>query len=257
MLPRFAERVSMITSPGPAPRSESTRLSLSRLTASTRRPRSPNMPREMGRFWSSGRRVEVEPIGRSAMGWIALCLLGSCVLPEASVDETSDGGGFGGGVSCSAPGVACAVTSQCCQAGDGIGVEGAVCGSDGTCHAGCTSSFQCKSNCCTTLPGQSSNVCAQASYCGGGAPMGSVCSDHAQCLSGFCAIGGSGTGWCSSTCTLQSECPDEPLMVCEPNSSGTEICWVSCSFSSDCAKYGAQYSCLPNGVFTVCATSGT
>lgn len=191
------------------------------------------------------------------MGFIALSVLGSCVLPEASVDETAEVGGFGGfggGVSCTALGGGCTLTSECCQSGTGIGVEGAACETDGICHAKCTFGSQCVSECCTTLPGQSNDVCALASYCGGLAPLGSVCSDHAQCLSGLCAIGGSGTtGWCSSYCTYQSDCPNEPLMFCEPNSVGTQICWVDCNFDDDCAKYGPQYSCVTIDPFTFCA----
>jgi hypothetical protein len=191
------------------------------------------------------------------MSSIALCLLGSCVLPEATVDETSDGGGggFGGGVSCVAPLESCTVTSQCCQTGYGLAVEGAVCASDGVCHPGCTLGSQCASGCCTTPPGESTNLCAQASYCAGLAPLGSVCSDNNQCLSGVCVNGGSGTGWCSRTCTFQSDCPDEPLMVCDKNTAGVDICWVSCYFPSDCAKYGANVSCVDGDPFSVCATS--
>ena len=214
------------------------------------------MPREMGRPSSSNLRRHGGSglaLARTLLGAAAFCLLGSCALPEASVDESSASGAGGGGPACTAAGLTCQTTSQCCQSGDGIGAEGSVCGSDGLCHAGCTTNSQCKSFCCTPLPGQTAAVCAKANYCGGAA-LGAVCSNNSECSSGLCVNGGSGTGWCSRTCTGQADCPNEPLMVCEPNKSGSEICWVTCSDSGDCSKYGSQLSCVPNGSFEVCAT---
>ena len=136
--------------------------------------------------------------------------VGGATVAENGGSESGTGGGTGatgGGASggtatqvstaCAPGGGLCLKTADCCQTGSGVGALGTTClTSDYLCHANCTDSAQCRSNCCVQLSGISAyGACADASYCGpitGGGNNG--CTSDVQCLPSHPTPG------CSYTC---------------------------------------------------------
>ncbi len=146
---------------------------------------------------------------------------------------------------CTATSSACTSDSQCCswQQNHGYCVNY---GSETLCADSCTVNSDCVSGCCATTQ-QGHNVCAPSSTCNPtNESLGAPCTSNSQCASGTCANGGgTGLGWCTMTCTNDSQCPNSPyLMFCMQNSGGADVCFTECTSNSDCtSKYGSSSYC--------------
>lgn len=145
---------------------------------------------------------------------------------------------------CAAVSSACSSTgATCCQTGQGIGSEGALCiADDGVCHAACSTNSECNSGCCAAVTGQTFGVCATASHCGGGGTGG--CSDPgSSCTkSGDCCQTGSKVGPNGATCLSDDS-------VCHAKCYSNSECGSGCCVPLSGVSYGAcgspsKYTCM-------------
>ena len=132
------------------------------------------------------------------------------------------------------------------------------CNGDSACESACTTNLSSASNGrLMALLGNEGCIAKSCNVaCGVGssaAGIGDPCSSDSECASGLCANGGSGPGWCSRTCSKNTDCASSSssitdshgeLVWCLETTGGQYACFPGCSSSSQCSSWYGAGSCV-------------
>lgn len=82
------------------------------------------------------------------------------------------------------------------------------------------------------------------------APVGSACTANSQCTTGECRILGFPNGYCTKSCSANSDCPSGSRCGADPNdSSGTsKVCLEACAPAGSAASCRTDYVCDQHNV---------